>query len=292
MNFEPIGYFHGGPARKYEAPRQGVFAGGAGHVELLPGRNFETALRDLEGFSRIWLVFVFDRNGVAWRPTAHPPVTAPGKARVGVFASRAPYRPNPIGLSCVRLVAVKGRVVEVDGADLLDGTPVLDVKPYVPAADAFPDARAGWVEAQDVWRVESEPAFERAAEFVRDAGGPDLLATARMQLAGEPFDSSRKRVMRTGSSAGVFSVRMFRLDFAADAAARVVTLLGIRSGYSPEELLEAGDPHGDKALHRAFAAFAERSGQIRCRATRTDLVEYPQAGDSGIPAQGVISDES
>ena len=139
MNFEPIGYFHGGPARKYEAPRQGVFAGGAGRVELLPGRNFETALRDLEGFSRIWLLFAFDRNGATWRPTAHPPVTAPGRARVGVFASRAPYRPNPIGLSCVRLVAVDGRVVEVDEADLLDGTPVLDIKPYVPAADAFPD---------------------------------------------------------------------------------------------------------------------------------------------------------
>ena len=133
MNFEPIGYFHGGPARKYEAPRQGVFAGGAGRVELLEGRNFETALRDLEGFSRIWLLFAFDRNGSAWRPTAHPPVTAPGRARVGVFASRAPYRPNPIGLSCVRLVSVEGRSVEVDEADLLDGTPVLDIKPYVPA---------------------------------------------------------------------------------------------------------------------------------------------------------------
>ncbi len=254
MNFEPIGYFHGGPARKYEAPRQGVFAGGAGRVELLAGRNFETALRDLEGFSRIWLLFAFDRNGSAWRPTAHPPVTAPGRARVGVFASRAPYRPNPIGLSCVRLVSVKGRSIEVDEADLLDGTPVLDIKPYVPAADAFPDARAGWVEAQDVWRVKATPEFDAAAAFVRESGGQDLLATAQMQLAGEPFDSSRKRVMRTGDTSGVFSVRMFRLDFEVDDAARLVTLVRIRSGYSPAELAEPSDPYDDKPLHRAFAA--------------------------------------
>ena len=73
MTFDPIGVFHGGAAYKYEAPRQGVFAGGAGRVELLAGRNFETALRGLDGFERIWLVFVFDRNAGAWRPTTRPP---------------------------------------------------------------------------------------------------------------------------------------------------------------------------------------------------------------------------
>ena len=144
MNFEPIGIFRGGAARKYEAPRQGVFSGNPGRIELAPGRNFETALRDLDGFERIWLVFVFDRNGGGWRPTAHPPVTAPGVSRVGVFASRAPYRPNPIGLSCVRLVGVHGRVVEVEEADLLDGTPIYDIKPYLPHIDSHPEARGGF----------------------------------------------------------------------------------------------------------------------------------------------------
>lgn len=254
MNFEPIGHFHGGAARKYEAPRQGVFAGGAGRVELVGGLNFETAVRELEGFERVWLLFVFDRNGDGWRPTVHPPVTAPGVPRVGVFASRAPYRPNPIGLSCVRLTGVRGRVLEVEEADLLDGTPILDVKPYIPAADAFPEARAGWVEAQEHWRVDAEPAFEAAAVFVRDAGGPDLLATATLQLAGEPFDSSRKRVARTGENTGVFSVRMFRIDFEVDAATRRVTLKTLRSGYSPEELVAPDDPYADKTLHRAFVA--------------------------------------
>ncbi len=252
FSFTPIGFFRGGAARKYEAPRQGVFAGSAGRIELLPGHNFEMALRDLDGFERIWLIFAFDRNGGKWRPTAHPPVTAPGVPRVGVFASRAPYRPNPIGLSCVRLIGVKGRILEVDEADLLDGTPILDIKPYVPAADAFPAAKAGWVDAQDQWHVEATPEFTADAAFIHAAGGPDLLATATLQLAGEPFDSSRKRVVRTGETTGIFSVRMFRLDFVADESTRHVKLLRIRSGYTPEELETPDDPYADKPLHRAF----------------------------------------
>ena len=128
MTFEPIGVFRGGAAYKYEAPRQGVFAGGAGRVELAPGRNFETALRGLEGFERIWLVFVFDRNAGAWRPTTRPPVPVPGLDRVGTLASRAPYRPNPIGASIIKVTKIEGRRIHFTGVDMMDGTPVLDIK--------------------------------------------------------------------------------------------------------------------------------------------------------------------
>ena len=251
-----IGTFRGTATYKYAAPRQGVFAGGEGTIELAAGHNFETALRNLDGFDRIWVLFLFDRNGHAWRPTTRPPVAVPGLDRVGVFASRAPYRPNPIGLSCVRLVAVRGRTLAVAEADLLDGTPVLDIKPYVPAADAFPDARAGWVDAQDAngWQVDATPPFAAAAAFVRAHGGPDLLATARLQLGTDPFDATRKRVARTGDNAGTLSLRMFRLDFTADDAARTITLTALRSGYTSDELALPEDPYSDKALHRAFTA--------------------------------------
>ena len=147
-------------------------------------------------------------------------------------------------------------MLDVEEADLLDGTPILDVKPYVPAADAFPEARAGWLErgAEEPWRVEATPAFDAAAAFVREAGGPDLARTARLQLSRAPFDASRKRVARTGEGAGTLSLRMFRVDFTADDARRVVTLVGLRSGYAPAELAAADDPYFDKDLHRAFAA--------------------------------------
>ncbi len=254
VTFDPIGTFHGAASYKYEAPRQGVYAGGAGRVELAPGRNFETALRDLDGFERIWLIFVFDRNAGAWRPTTRPPVAVPGIDRVGTLASRAPYRPNPIGLSCVRLVSVHGRNLEVDEADLLDGTPILDVKPYVPAADAFPDARNGWLArgAGEAWRVETTPEFDAASAFVRAHGGPDLSRTARLQLSQSPFDASRKRVERTEGGGGTLSLRMFRIDFMVDERLRTVVLTRIRSGYASQELENGDDPYSDKDLHRAF----------------------------------------
>ena len=249
----PIGTFRGSARYKYDAPRQGVFDGGAGTIEFAAGRNFETALRDLDGFERIWVIFLFDRNS-GWRPTTRPPVAVPGVDRVGVFASRAPYRPNPIGLSCVRLLAVRGRFLDIAESDLLDGTPVLDIKPYIPAADAFPGARAGWVEAQSAerWHVTATAPFAAAAEFVRAHGGPDLFATASLQLGSDPFDGTRKRVVSTGDSTGTLSLRMFRIDFAADAATRTISLAALRSGYSPEELALPDDPYADKALHRAF----------------------------------------
>ena len=258
VSFAPIGVFRGAATYKYDAPRQGAFAGGSGTIELAAGHNFETALRDLDGFERIWVLFVFDRNGDGWRPTTRPPVAVPGLDRVGVFASRAPYRPNPIGLSCVRLVSVKGRMLEIAESDLLDGTPILDIKPYVPAADAFPDAAAGWVDAQRAasWQVDASSTFLAAAEFVRAHGGPDLLATARLQLGRDPFDASRKRVARTGENTGTLSLRMFRLDFTADESARTITLTALRSGYSPEEQAAPDDPYADKALHRAFTSHA------------------------------------
>ena len=256
MEFEPIGFFRCDATRRYEAPRQGIFAGGEGSVELARGRGFETALRDLDGFDRIWLVFAFDRNMGTWRPTARPPVAAPGRRRVGLFASRAPYRPNPIGLSCVRLVSVLGLTLRVAEADLLDGTPILDVKPYIPAADAFPDARAGWVDEQssDVWHVEAAPSFLSAFEAVRAAGAPDILRAASLQLSRDPFDSSRKRVAPSPCG-GTLSLRMFRIAFSTDPATRTVTLLQLNSGYSPDELAAPDDPYADKTFHRALLAW-------------------------------------
>ena len=222
-------------------------------VELARGQGLEMALRDLDGFDRIWLVFVFDRNMGAWRPTTRPPVAAPGRRRVGLFASRAPYRPNPIGLSCVRLISISGLTLHVADSDLLDGTPILDVKPYIPAADAFPEAHAGWVDEQcsEAWHVEAAPSFMSAFEAVRAAGAPDILRAATLQLSRDPFDSSRKRVSAT-SEGGTLSLRMFRIVFSSDPCTRTITLLRLESGYTMEELAAMDDPYADKAFHRAL----------------------------------------
>jgi len=113
-----------------------------------PYRNAD-ALRGLDGFSHLWLIWEFSQAvRDNWSPTVRPPRLG-GNTRMGVFATRSPFRPNPIGLSCVRLVGVeqtrdRGPVIRVAGADLLDGTPIYDIKPYLPYADCRPDAIGGW----------------------------------------------------------------------------------------------------------------------------------------------------
>lgn len=150
VTLTPIGVVRSPYRQKLGTPRQpGLAPVAEGRLTLAP--PFGEGAAGLDAFSHVWLVFVFDRH--VDRPVSlrvRPPRLG-GDARVGVFASRAPYRPNPIGLSVVRLLSVDlhpggAATLRLGGLDLVDGTPVLDVKPYVPYADAVPDATAAWVE--------------------------------------------------------------------------------------------------------------------------------------------------
>ena len=251
----PIGTFFGDAIYKYDAPRQGrLFAGHPGRIVLNKGQNFETALRDLNGFERIWVIFQFHENE-GWRPTTRPPVPAPGRERIGTFASRSPYRPNPIGLSCVRLLRVDGLTLYVDEADLLNGTPILDIKPYIPMADAFPEAKAGWVDEQihDVWHLECTQRFREQNEWLLKNSSFDLLNFAQVQLANGPFDETRRRIqVDVDNKSGVLSYRTFRILFCFDECSKCIRLAEIKSGYSKLELVDDVDKYGDKAIHRKF----------------------------------------
>lgn len=148
LTLRPIGVMRSPFRERHGTPRQGVvddqpLPPTEGEVELLDGIPVE-ALADLAGFARVWLLSWMHLNNPAWSPMVRPPR---GGQRRGVFATRSPHRPNPIALSCVELVAVEGRRLRVSGHDLIDGTPILDIKPYLPFADAFPGAAAGWVDA-------------------------------------------------------------------------------------------------------------------------------------------------
>lgn len=150
--FEPIGIIHSCFREKFGIPRQaGLALAARATLELLPPYNPPEVVRGLEGFSHLWLIFVF--HGIPagqWQSTVRPPRLG-GHQRLGVFATRSPFRPNPIGLSAVRLerIAVnQGRVVlHLAGVDLLNGTPVLDIKPYLPYADRIPEATGGFASA-------------------------------------------------------------------------------------------------------------------------------------------------
>ena len=140
-------------AGKFGVPRQsGLVEALEARVVFEPEYRNPAALRGLEGFSHIWLVWVFDQAVRAeWSPTVRPPRLG-GNARLGVFATRSPFRPNPIALSAVTLAGMEetrewGTVLRVRGADLMDGTPILDIKPYLPYADCRPEAVGGFASA-------------------------------------------------------------------------------------------------------------------------------------------------
>lgn len=151
FTYRPIGFLRSPYARRIDAPHQStVVAGtetGAAATATLELEEWldEKVIQDLGGFERLWLIFAFHLSE-GWRSNVKPPRGGPKR---GVLAIRSPHRPNAIGLSAVELVMVAGRTLHLRGVDLLDGTPVLDVKPYVPYADAFPGSRAGWIDELD-----------------------------------------------------------------------------------------------------------------------------------------------
>ncbi len=253
MELDPIGTFHCDAQHPYDAPRQAVLAqGNHGTVELHPGRNFEQALEDLAGFGRIWLIYLFDRN-TGWKPKVQPPRAA---RKVGVLASRAPYRPNPIGMSCVELLGVEGRRIKVGAHDLLDGTRILDIKPYIPYADSFPDAAIGWLaEVGDAtWTVEFSDTASRQIDWIEEHGAGCVRAFLSQQLQERPFDVERKRVRQIEDDTWEIAYRTWRAQVEVNSSEQRLEIVRLRTGYDTDELARLDDPYGDKEVHRAFLA--------------------------------------
>ncbi len=179
MELKTIAHIHTAFPTKFGVPRQSGLAESL-HARIVfdePYRN-AAALRGLEGFSHIWLIWLFSEAvREDWSPTVRPPRLG-GNTRMGVFATRSPFRPNPIGLSCVKLVAIEGNELVVAGADLMDGTPILDIKPYLPYADARPDAAGGFAEPLREYALEVDfpgTLMERVPAELRD-GLCDVLS--------------------------------------------------------------------------------------------------------------------
>lgn len=152
MNIEPIAYIRTDFPEKFGIPRQsGLASSLRGRIEFADRFRNRDAVRGLEGFSHLWLIWGFSGNRtVGWQPTVRPPRLG-GNGHMGVFATRSPFRPNPIGLSCVEIESVltdivNGPVIVVRGADLMDMTPIYDIKPYVRYADCRPHAVCGYVD--------------------------------------------------------------------------------------------------------------------------------------------------
>jgi tRNA (adenine37-N6)-methyltransferase len=256
LTLQPIGHLRTAFATKVEAPRQPAAATGTpGIIELLPGMNLEHAIEDLAGWERIWVIFWFDRNA-GWRPKVLPPRSTDG--RKGVLATRSPHRPNPLGLSALRLERIEGLQLHVLDVDLLDGTPVLDIKPYVPYTDAFPESGSGWLTpgAPDPGRAYAVTfAAEAEAQLAWLAGRTPLPLQERIvnTLMLGPQPHPYRRIKRSKDGSLTLAVQDWRMTFEVQGEA--VRVLALRSGYRNSQLAEgADDPSGQLRLHREFAA--------------------------------------
>ncbi len=185
MEISPVAYFRSPVGGKFGLPRQsGLASSLRGEIVLESAYASPDALRGLEGFDYIWLIWGFSLNRpeTSTHLTVRPPRLG-GNTRVGVFASRSPYRPNPLGLSSVRIESIdfeKG-IISVLGADLADGTPIFDIKPYIEYADSHPSVRSGFTDSSEWQRLEVTVPEDLAGEF-----GPGQLKALRELLAEDP----------------------------------------------------------------------------------------------------------
>jgi tRNA-Thr(GGU) m(6)t(6)A37 methyltransferase TsaA len=239
LTLSPIGFLQTAKQVKFQALHQpSEVVEERNYLELLPGCNYDKALQDLAGFSRVWLLSWFHRNQT-WRPLVLPP-RGPAKRR-GVFATRSPHRPNPLGLTPVQLIAVEGRTLVLGACDLVDGTPIFDLKPYIPAFDAFPDAVAGWTdevaaaqETPPTFSVSLGPLAETQADWLQKKWQLDFRPRLFELLARDPTPHRTRRIRRNGEGQFTIGCGAWRAVFTVEK--KVVNILAFETGYPPRIL--------------------------------------------------------
>ena len=220
--FKPIGIIRSCYGEKFGIPRQpGLVRSATAILELLPPCNTPEALRGLDEFSHVWILFVFHQTlRDEWKATVRPPRLG-GNERVGVFASRSNFRPNPIGLSVVELLGVEGTTLKLGGGDFLDATPVLDIKPYIPYADCIPDAKGAFAASapEPANQVDFTPAARQALLTLENDTRPALRLIISDMLAYNP-----RPAYQDDDPERLYGTRLFDLEVRWKQAGNQVTV--------------------------------------------------------------------
>jgi tRNA-Thr(GGU) m(6)t(6)A37 methyltransferase TsaA len=244
----PIGFMKSGLIAKFSARYQPNHEQQSAHnsttekaenyIQLINDEKIIRATRDLEGFERIWIIWWFDKNS-NWRPLVRPP-RGDGQ-RKGVFSTRAPYRPNPIGITATTLERIEGSKIFVGEIDLIEGTAILDIKPYLPKADAFPDSNIGWL--QNIEEEENKPASFSVLQspkasvqlqWLKENFSIDFLPRALEILSRDPSPHRTRRIVKVDNNRFRMGCGAWRIFFLLEN--NTVQITQIDKGY-PDELL-------------------------------------------------------
>ena len=249
FSFSSIGVFHSDKVEKYELFRQPIPAEGpVARIELDRGKNLDQALDGLQGFERIWVLFTF-HQATGWKPKVMP---SRYFRKLGLFATRSPHRPNPIGMSCLRLRKICGRVLYVEGADLVDGTPILDIKPYLPYCDSFSSAKAGWVD-------ETSQYYYLLLWSQQALAQKEYLYAHKVIFADAVFESLRyflgpnhyNRITHLGSDHYLLAYKSWRFIFHVHQEKREIDIKEIVSGYKIDQIHAIADDD-QRLLHTSY----------------------------------------
>lgn len=250
---EPIGVFHSIHQEKYVVPHQPLQdLANEGVIILKPHQEFEQALEGLEEFDRIWVIFWFHLNQ-HWKPKVMPPR---GLKKRGVFATRSPHRPNFIGLSCVELRSIKGLKLFIAHHDLIDGTPILDIKPYLNYADSHLAKNQGWLE-----HLKEEVPFEihwtqlaqEQADYLKEFAQIDIHPIVHMRLKINPYPYPNKRIKAKEDHLYELAYKSWRILYQVESCSNSLQILKVSSGYDIETLEGRKNSRWpDVAIHLAF----------------------------------------
>ena len=254
----PIGTLRSHSSSKFLLAPQPDGSGPSGDmIEIAP--EFQGALRDLEGFSRIWVIWWFHKSQ-SWRPQVLPPRGRGG--RKGLFSTRSPHRPNPIAMSAVALLKVEGNRLYIGDHDLLDGTPILDIKPYIPRFDCFPKERQGWFEAVDrlleaepEYGVSVSPLAAKQFEWLARHYHHGFPERVKSLLAADPMPHRTRRIRGTMDQGFRLLSGAWRVYFRVEERTVYIDRVGSRFSEGPpnQAVIEKTEElEREDSLHQTF----------------------------------------
>lgn len=251
LTLKPIGFFHGSHKNKSSLPRQGHLSQQLGYINFEKGFDAKLALQGLEKMSHVWVIFHFHQALSAAKPLVRPPRNP--DIQVGVWATRSPYRANSLGLTLAKVKKVEGSKLYLSEIDLLDQTPIFDIKPYVTDSDRAKNPKLGWIDDIEIWKFSLNKKASAQAQWLQENGLAELLDTLESQFGTPPLQLKRKRVKALDNEKYILAYRTWRFVFKVNKEKKRSQILEIKSGYSVGELADLkNDKYSDKELHLKF----------------------------------------